>query len=368
MKSFSLLLIFAMSSAFAQLNGTHSQSIGFETGQLTNGIYKNTSFSKAPVPKPLPKVFQANLKDVADKAFEFDSNALGMVLVDKGKIVYQRFNHADVKTEFMSWSMSKSLTNIMVGQALCAGDIKSISDKASQYVPDIKGTTYGDATIRELLTMTSGAAAPPDSRGEHKDDFYNWTRGFKSIKDLIHQHGTTQGERGRFVYDGHNTNTLGLVLEANKGTKTYVQNLLNQAGVETESHWMTDKDNMMYVSGGFGATLDDWAKLAQLSLDMLRGTADIPNKECMRQFMSDGTQQIIAPSEMRDPSYFGWGYTWTNPRVKNGYAWQGAYGQATWVHPNAQKILIVFRHVVNTPFYDNMGASVYTPWVLGKFN
>ncbi len=361
------LTFFSMSPVFAQFNGDWL-SVGYETGRLTNGIFNNTQFSKAPLPKPLPKAFQANLKREADKAFEADRNALGMALIDKGTIVYQRFSDADLKTEFMSWSISKSLTNILVGQALCAGDIKSINDKAYEYVPDIKGTAYGDSTIKELLTMTSGAIAPDPFTGEHNGDFSDWTRGFKSQKDFIRTYGAVQGERGKFAYDNLNPDTLGLVLDAKKGRRIYVQSLLNQAGVENESHWMTDKDNVIHASYGYGATLDDWAKIAQLSLGMLRGTADIPNKECMRQFMSVGTEHIIPPSGIGRPSYYGWGYTWTNPKVKHGYAWLGAYGQAVWVHPNTQRILIVFRHVNSKSFYENMGVSLYTPWVLGKFD
>ena len=343
-------------------------SVGYQTGQLTNGMFRNVQFNKSPTPRSLPKVFQANLRNVADKAFEFDGHALGMTLIDRGRIVYQRFNHTDANTEFMGWSMSKSLTNILIGQALCAGDITSLNSAASQFVPDIKGTAYGDSTIKELLTMSSGAFAPDPLTGEHPGDFYDWTHGFKSQRNLIHLYGASRGERGKFAYDNLNSDVLGLVLDSRKDRRIYMQNLLNQAGVEKESHWMADKEDVLHASYGFGATLDDWAKIAQLSLDMLRGAADIPNKEGMRQFMSDGVAQIISPSEIGSPSRYGWGYTWTNPKYKQGYAWLGAYGQAVWVHPDTQRVLIVFRHLKNSSFYENMELCMFEPWVLGKFD
>ena len=34
--------------------------------------------------------------------------------------------------------------------------IKSINDKVSDYIPDLKGSVYDDVTIKQLLTMTSG--------------------------------------------------------------------------------------------------------------------------------------------------------------------------------------------------------------------
>ena len=292
-----------------------------------------------------------------------------MVLIDKGKIVYQRYKDTGPETEFNSWSMAKSITNILVGQALCRGDIKSLNDKAYEYVPDIKGTAYGDSTIRELLTMTSGAPDPGNFGGEMRGSNFELTRGFKSQKDFIHRDGAIQGQRGIFAYDGLHSDTLGLVLDSLKGRKVYVQDFLNQAGVEHESHWLTDKDNAINAAYGFGLKLDDWAKVTQLSMDMLNGRVEIPNKQCVKKFMEDGTSPIISPSAMKNlgyQSYYGWGYTWTHPVIKNGYAWQGAYGQKVWVDPVHERILIRFGHYRSKEQSDNMG-KFFQMWRNGYY-
>ena len=45
---------------------------------------------------------------------------------------------------------------MLVGVALSEGQIRSLDDRAEQYVAELKGTPYGETPIRHLLTMSSG--------------------------------------------------------------------------------------------------------------------------------------------------------------------------------------------------------------------
>jgi CubicO group peptidase (beta-lactamase class C family) len=284
-----------------------------------------------------------------------------MILLEQGRVVYQRYNNTDDTAEFNSWSIAKTLTNIMTGQALCRGDIHSIDDVAHRYVPELKGTAYGDSTIRALLTMTSGAARPHPFYGELPQDNYDITRGFKNQKDLINRSGSSREYRGSYAYDGLNQATLGLVLDSLRGRKHYVQNYLNAAGVANASHWIVDNNDNIVAAYGYGARLEDWAKIVQLSMDMLRGQANIADQACMREFMLEATRLIVKPQEIGRPSFYGWGYTWVHPMM-------GHAGQRIWVDPNTQRILIVFRHQKNEEFDVNMGTKLYSPWRQGQFD
>jgi hypothetical protein len=48
------------------------------------------------------------------------------------------------------------ITVTLVGAALRDGHIRSMDDKVSDYIPQMKGSAYDDVSIRQLLTMTSG--------------------------------------------------------------------------------------------------------------------------------------------------------------------------------------------------------------------
>ena len=97
--------------------------------------------------------------------FSLALGALTLLLLDRGKILFEGYKSpATDQTAQHSQSMSKSLTAYMVGILLCDGRIRSLGDRAEAYVPQLKGTVYGDATIKQLLMMSSGAAPATSSR------------------------------------------------------------------------------------------------------------------------------------------------------------------------------------------------------------
>jgi CubicO group peptidase (beta-lactamase class C family) len=64
-----------------------------------------------------------------------------------------------------AFSVAKSMTSTLVGAAIRDGHIKSMDDKVSDYIPQMKGSAYDDVSIRQLLTMTSGVRWNEDISG-----------------------------------------------------------------------------------------------------------------------------------------------------------------------------------------------------------
>jgi len=60
------------------------------------------------------------------------------------------------RDRFVSQSMVKSITGLLIGIAIADGAIKSVDDKSEAYVPGFKGSEYGATAIRDLLHMSSG--------------------------------------------------------------------------------------------------------------------------------------------------------------------------------------------------------------------
>jgi CubicO group peptidase (beta-lactamase class C family) len=65
--------------------------------------------------------------------------------------------------------VAKSFTSTLVGAALRDGYIKSMDDKVSDYIPDMKGSAYDDVSVRQLLTMTSGVRWNEDYADPNSD-------------------------------------------------------------------------------------------------------------------------------------------------------------------------------------------------------
>ncbi len=105
---------------------------------------------------PLPKGAPITIGTDVDAYMKAQRTA-GLVIVQDGKIRLEKYGldfSGDGK--WTSFSVAKSFTSTMVGAAIKDGYIKSIEDKVSAYIPDLKGSAYDDVTIRQLLTMTSG--------------------------------------------------------------------------------------------------------------------------------------------------------------------------------------------------------------------
>ena len=96
-------------------------------------------------------------------------NVAGLLIIKDGNVVYERYelgNSAD--TLWMSWSVAKSVTSLLVGAAIEDGYIESVDEMVSDYLPRLKNSPYEQVSIRNLMQMASGVQwnedyADPDS-------------------------------------------------------------------------------------------------------------------------------------------------------------------------------------------------------------
>ncbi|OLT13603.1 serine hydrolase [Actinomadura sp. CNU-125] len=80
----------------------------------------------------------------------------GFVVLDGRDIVFERYTAATGESLFQSWSVAKSFTSAAVGIALGDGDIDSIDDPVTKYLPELRGSGFDGVSLRDLLRMSSG--------------------------------------------------------------------------------------------------------------------------------------------------------------------------------------------------------------------
>jgi CubicO group peptidase (beta-lactamase class C family) len=363
-----LFVVLLLLPSLVQAKGDHNFG---NDGQTVSRYYMTGGVSSGFNPSEFPsqrgqrlerstKPLSPELAELIDKAKDTDRHTLAIMLVDHGVVVYE--SNDDARTEYMGWSLAKSITGLLVGQALCSGDIKSLTDPAAKYAPELAQTVYGRATIEDLLTMRSGAPGPDrEGTGESPGEFYLLTRGLRSQLDLINKpKNLGPGYEKSYTYDNLNTSALGIVLNRLRGFDYYMKNLTQQAQTERPINWFSDRDRQVNASYGMGATLDDWAHLAQYSVDTFKGRH---GDKCMQDYMTKSVQPAVKPEETDSLNkFFGYGYSvWTHPKIKNGYAWFGMYGQKVFVDPNNELVLIVFRTRQDQEFNQRIGA-VWSNW------
>lgn len=148
--------------------GTQVATASGQTAAVTSSVattHTSTSTGAPQVVYPVPDwsvedpaahgIDPAGLDAAAEAAEAEGSHCL--VVVRHGAIVAEHYwQGKDEASTDKSFSVAKSYTSALVGIALARGDIQSLDQRASDFVPAWQGTEHEGITIRHLLTMTSG--------------------------------------------------------------------------------------------------------------------------------------------------------------------------------------------------------------------
>src|SRR5262245_12992591 len=117
------------------------------------GVRKGASAKEFKQGQPIPEL--ARFVD----AF-LDAHPNTGLLVLKGDYIFaERYQYGRTDGHrFASASVAKTVLGMLVGIAVHENKIKTIEQKASEYLPQLAGHPYGETSIRDLLTMSSGIA------------------------------------------------------------------------------------------------------------------------------------------------------------------------------------------------------------------
>lgn len=286
----------------------------------------------------------------------------GLLLLDQGRVVFSGLGPgASADTQFYGMSMSKSLMSLAVGQALCRGLIRDLSDRASDYLPGLKREpNYGRASIADLLTMRSGAAlnrraGSPDITGfGYGRRSFGWlTRTGKTdvpsliwgpLRDSIPAADRAPFPPGdTFIYSNGDSEALGLLLRQVSGktfARFFADTVLSQVPLQHDGHIEQDRLGNGLVSRGFQFALHDWGRLAQWVM-LARGRDD-----CFGHYLRQATSRQTANACVRTcvgRQWASYGYQmWMDHYDMSGYWWLGYGGQTVATDPVSGRILVKF--------------------------
>jgi CubicO group peptidase (beta-lactamase class C family) len=151
----------ALFVALAALNPTplHAQQQGLQRPEASFGFWKDPAFrvkkldpsSKvAEITRDLESADRAPLRKAAQELLDRPTTT-ALALVERGKLVFEGYaKGSGANDHFVGFSVSKSMTALAVGEALCAGKIRSLDDSASTYAPELAGTAQGESSVRHL--------------------------------------------------------------------------------------------------------------------------------------------------------------------------------------------------------------------------
>lgn len=288
--------------------------------------------------------------------FMIEQRVHGILVLQDGNIRLERYTTPDgPTTRWNSFSIAKSITSTLVGIALKDGDIKSLDDKVTRYVSELRGSAYEDVTIRQLLTMTSGVKWNEDYTDPNSDVARMYAQasdpGFDMTTSYVRKLPRESVPGTKWVYKTSETNLVGvLVAEATKKPLAeYLSEKIWRAyGMERDAEWMID--DVGHEQGGccLAVTLRDYGRFGQFVLDGARinGKAIVPD-----DWLSLATHTEVSTGSPGS----GYGYMWWT-RDDGTFEGRGIYGQTLHIDP-ARHLVIVFNSATEQPTGSNAGRA-----------
>jgi CubicO group peptidase (beta-lactamase class C family) len=291
-------------------------------------------------------------------AIDFEGEALGyqrfaedtftnaLLVIRDGKIVFEDYRNRMVpETRHVAFSMSKTIVALLVGIAIDRGEIASLDDQVTRYLPELAGTGYDGVTLRQVMQMRSGVdyqerydfGANPSFAGRLHEQAIVLNR--MRFADGARETKRATEPGSRFNYSTLDTFVLGWILERATGqplARQTQERLWGPLGTESDAFWLADGPpgtGRELAGMGFNATLRDFGRLGLLMLqDGKRGD---------RRIVPEGwLSQMTA---MRPTGQGGRGYglqTWQIDDEPGAFAAVGLAGQLIYVHPASRTVIV----------------------------
>ena len=263
-----------------------------------------------------------------------------LLVVHDGKLRLERYGLGfDPQGRWTSFSVAKSFTSTLVGAALRDGHIRSMDDKVSDYIPQMKGSAYDDVSIRQLLTMTSGVRwnenyADPQADvaqfNNHKPE-----AGVESIVSYLRRLPREVPAGTRWHYSTGETNLVGVLVS--QATKKPLADYLSEkiwgpAGMEQSATWILSSTGKEISGCCIQAASRDFARFGLFILNGARaanGQSIVPEG-----WLAEATTER---TPIGQPGR-GYGYQWWT-YADGSFAARGIFGQGIFIDPKRKLVI-----------------------------
>lgn len=300
-------------------------------------LAKASPISKSANPLALP--VGAPLTIPSLDTYMTSQRTAGMVIIQDGKVRLERYGlDFDAQGRWTSFSVAKSFTSTLVGAAIQDGFIKSLEDKVSAYIPDLKGSAYDDVTIRQLLTMTSGVQWNEDYEDPNADvaKFNNAKAdvGVDATVSYMRKLPRAHPPGTHWAYNTGETNLIGVLVTSatKKPLAAYLEEKIwKPFGMAQDATWLLNSTGSEIGGCCIQAATSDYARFGQFVL----GGGKIGDKQVVPAdwFAQATTKQV----DIGEPGH-GYGFQWwTND--DGTVAAQGIFGQGIFIDPKRRLVI-----------------------------
>ena len=272
-------------------------------------------------------------------AYMQGQRSAALLVLHDGKVRLERYGLGfDDEGRWTSFSVAKSITSTLVGAAVRDGHIRSMDDKVSDYIEEMKGSAYDDVSIRQLLTMTSGVRWNEDYGNPNSDvarfNNHQPEPGVDALVSYMRKLPRAAPAGTRWLYSTGETNLVGILVS--RATKKPLATYLSEknwvpAGMGQQATWILSKTGQEISGCCIQAATRDYARFGQFILDgaKVNGQSIVPD-----DWLSEATTTrtgIHIPGR-------GYGYQWWT-YDDGSFAARGIFGQGIFIDPRRRLVI-----------------------------
>ena len=301
----------------------------------------------------------------------------GIMVMHHGKVVYDRQNGCLNKLgNHAAMSMTKSMTGLLAEILVTEG---KLDDKAlvASIIPELKNSGFGDATVRQVMDMTTALDYSEDYADPNADIWqyseaasplpkpkdYSGPNGYFEYLQTVNKKGQHGAE---FNYRTINSDALGWIISRTTGkavNELLSDRIWQKIGAEQSAYMTVDAKGTPFAGGGISAGLHDMARIGSLMLNKgeINGERLFP-AAVVDNIEAGGDKNAFAKAgykQLTNGSYKSMWWLFNNPTPI--YAARGVHGQTIYVDPAADMVIVRFAS------YPDAGNSKIDPTSLPAY-
>jgi CubicO group peptidase (beta-lactamase class C family) len=282
----------------------------------------------------------------------------GIIVLHKGRLVYERyFGVLAPETPHIAFSVTKSVVGTLAAMLIAEGALDEHVTVAT-HIPELKDSGFGDATVRQLLDMTTGIRFNEDY-ADLDADIWNFSRagntrprppGYQGPGTFYKYLQTVSKESAhgaRFTYKTPNTQVLGWIVRRVTGksmSELLTERIWSRLGAEQDAYFTVDTEGTESDGGGLNVSLRDLARFGE----MMRLGGRFNNQQIVPQAVVDDIRRGGSREHFAAAGYKllpRWSYRnmwWVSHNSHGAYTGRGIHGQAIYIDPTAEMVIARF--------------------------
>jgi CubicO group peptidase (beta-lactamase class C family) len=281
----------------------------------------------------------------------------GILVMHRGKVVYEKyFGALTPERPHIAMSVTKSFVGTLAAILADEGKLDPAAP-VTKYIPELKDTAYGDATVRQVMDMTVGVHYS-ENYADPKAEIWDYARAGGMLTQGANYTGPKsfyeflvtlkkEGEHGdAFAYKTVNAEVLAWIVR--RASNQSLADLLSEKiwrriGAEQDAYFMVDRIGTESGGGGLNTVLRDLARFGET---MRNGGRASNGQQAIPKAVVDDIQHGGDPAKFVKAGYpllKGWSYRdmwWVSHNPHGAYMARGIHGQSIYVDPKAEMVIV----------------------------